>query len=122
MPGGDRTGSMGAGPMTGRGAGYCGGFGKPGYANPGGAAGFGIGGGRCGGWGGGWGRHGHRHRFLTTGLPGWARFGAWTASWLKLDPDAQMRALRGEAETLRSELEIIEKRIGELESENGAEK
>jgi len=33
-----------------------------------------------------------------------------------------MRALRGEAETLRSELEIIEKRIGELESENGAEK
>ncbi len=26
MPGGDRTGPVGAGPMTGRGAGYCNGF------------------------------------------------------------------------------------------------
>ena len=28
MPGGDRTGPLGQGPMTGRGAGYCGGFGR----------------------------------------------------------------------------------------------
>ncbi|MFN2363324.1 MAG: DUF5320 domain-containing protein [Halarsenatibacteraceae bacterium] len=35
MPGGDRTGPAGAGPMTGRGAGYCNGFNRPGSFRPG---------------------------------------------------------------------------------------
>ncbi len=35
MPRGDRTGPNGAGPMTGRGAGFCAGFGMPGFMNPG---------------------------------------------------------------------------------------
>ena len=34
MPGGDRTGPMGQGPMTGRGAGYCSGNPTPGYSIP----------------------------------------------------------------------------------------
>lgn len=34
MPGGDRTGPLGQGPMTGRAAGYCAGSDVPGYANP----------------------------------------------------------------------------------------
>ena len=34
MPGGNGTGPAGLGPMTGRGAGYCAGFGVPGYMNP----------------------------------------------------------------------------------------
>jgi len=34
MPGGDRTGPLGAGPMTGRAAGYCAVYPVPGYANP----------------------------------------------------------------------------------------
>ena len=34
MPGGNRTGPMGMGPMTGRGAGLCGGYPTPGYMNP----------------------------------------------------------------------------------------
>lgn len=34
MPGGDRTGPWGDGPMTGRTAGYCAGYSVPGYANP----------------------------------------------------------------------------------------
>jgi len=34
MPFGDGTGPRGMGPMTGRGAGYCAGFGQPGIANP----------------------------------------------------------------------------------------
>ncbi len=34
MPGGDGTGPMGLGPMTGRAAGYCAGYGMPGYMNP----------------------------------------------------------------------------------------
>jgi hypothetical protein len=34
MPFGDGTGPMGLGPMTGRGAGFCAGFGRPGFASP----------------------------------------------------------------------------------------
>ena len=33
MPFGDGTGPMGLGPMTGRGAGFCTGFGRPGFAS-----------------------------------------------------------------------------------------
>ena len=34
MPFGDGTGPRGMGPMTGRGAGYCAGYGAPGFTNP----------------------------------------------------------------------------------------
>ncbi len=34
MPRGDGTGPLGQGPMTGRAAGYCAGYDRPGYANP----------------------------------------------------------------------------------------
>jgi hypothetical protein len=54
MPGGDRTGPMGQGPMTGRGFGLCAGFGRPGYASGGFGRGMGRGFGR--GRGMGWGR------------------------------------------------------------------
>ena len=56
MPGGDRTGPLGAGPRTGRAAGFCAGYGMPGYANPVGGYGYGRGFGRGfrgRGWGGG---------------------------------------------------------------------
>jgi hypothetical protein len=45
MPGGDRTGPLGLGQKTGRGAGYCSGSSKPGYINirPGYKRGFGRG-------------------------------------------------------------------------------
>jgi len=47
MPGGDRTGPAGMGPMTGRAAGYCAGYNVPGYMNPAGRfAGRGAFGGR----------------------------------------------------------------------------
>ena len=80
MPRGDRTGPWGAGPMTGRGAGYCAGYGAPGYMNPVGGRGYGLGFGR--GWGGrfGGGGWGYRHQFYATGLPGWARAGYAPAS------------------------------------------
>jgi len=63
MPAGDGTGPMGMGPMTGRAAGYCGGYDAPGWANPVPSRGFGLGWGRGGGRGrgGSWGR-GWRHR------------------------------------------------------------
>jgi len=56
MPGGDRTGPLGQGPRTGRAAGYCAGYGMPGYANPiwgrgfGRGRGWGFGPGRGRGW------------------------------------------------------------------------
>ena len=73
MPRGNRTGPMGMGPMTGRGAGYCAGYPVPGYMNP--AGGFGRGFGVSPG-GGGRGR-GYRNMFYATGMPGWARWGAY---------------------------------------------
>lgn len=78
MPGGDGTGPMGWGPMTGRAAGFCAGFGVPGYANPalgrGFWRGFGRGLGRFFGRGGG---RGWRHWYYATGLPGWYRAGSY---------------------------------------------
>lgn len=52
MPRGNGTGPMGLGPMTGRGAGYCAGYGVPGCMNPLGGRGFGLG--RGFGFGRGW--------------------------------------------------------------------
>jgi len=82
MPFGDGTGPAGLGPMTGRAAGFCAGFGRPGFANPipgrwfGGGygapvwpvygVGFGRGFGRGRGFGHGWRRWGGYY-----GYPGW---------------------------------------------------
>lgn len=51
VPRGDRTGPWGHGPSTGRGAGYCGGYGSPGSMNPYGGRGPGAGAGFGFGWG-----------------------------------------------------------------------
>ena len=56
MPRGNRTGPYGAGPLTGRGAGYCAGYLVPGYVNPVGGYRRGFGRGRGRGYGRGWGR------------------------------------------------------------------
>ena len=72
MPGGDGTGPMGMGPMTGRAAGYCAGYAMPGYANP-------IGGRGRGFWGCGRGGSGSGGGFGFAG--GVVRGGSlWTAS------------------------------------------
>jgi hypothetical protein len=127
MPAGDRTGPMGMGPMTGRGAGYCSGYGVPGYANQIAGRGFGMGWGR--GWGGGWGR-GWRWRnwYHATGQPGWARFGyapAWGAppaaayGPYSAPPSREQEAefLKTQAEWLQEQLDAISQRIAELEQE-----
>ena len=129
MPRGDRTGPMGMGAMTGRGAGYCIGSGAPGYANPGPGRGYGMGFGRGrGAWGrafGGGGR-GWRNMFYATGLPGWMRFGGYaapygyTTPYQQPDPELEKEALRNEAKALQSELDFIKKRLSEIET--GTEK
>lgn len=106
MPGGDGTGPVGMGPMTGRRAGYCTGSPTPGYTNPGGRGfwGRGRGGGR--GW---------RHWFHATGLPFWARFGGYATPQQQPNREMEKQALQGRADALQSELDSIKKRINEWE-------
>jgi len=130
MPSGDRTGPLGMGAMSGRAAAYCAGLGMPGYANPAPGRGFGMGFGRGrGAWGRGFGGGGRgwRHMFYATGLPGWARFGGYTAPYgnfapyQKPDPEVEKQALNRQAEALQSELDFIKKRISEIETGAAAE-
>ena len=117
MPRGDATGPMGMGPMTGRGAGYCAGFGVPGYMNNVGGRGFGMGFGRGAGFGGRGGRgggFGYRNRFFATGAPGWAWGGSMAAPYQKTDPEFEKQFLGKQAEILQAELDTIKKRLEEL--------
>ena len=119
MPGGDRTGPTGMGSRSGRAAGFCAGYGMAGYTNvaPGGGGGMGFGRGRgFGGRGVGGGGHGWRHRFHATGLPGWMRFGGYPIPQLEPDQELEKQDLKNQAKALQSELNMIEKRLGELES------
>jgi len=124
MPGGDRTGPMGMGAMSGRGAGYCSGAGTPGYANPGlgRGMGFGFGRGRCawnGGYGGGFGR---RNMFYATGMPGWMRRGGgvtsgeYSAASPQANIETERQALSNQARMLQSQLDMIQKRLETLET------
>jgi len=121
MPAGDGTGPMGMGPMTGRAAGYCAGYGVPGYANPFGGRGY---------WGfgrGAWGRgRGYRHWYYATGLPGWAR-GGWmhypyayapaAPYYAQPTPEQEVDILKQQAEYFQNALADINKRIEDLEQE-----
>lgn len=97
MPGRDGTGPMGLGAFTGRGAGTCADPSRPGVP-PGRAFGAGFGRGRgAGAKVAGW-----RHCFFATGVPGWMRFG-------------EKKALEHQAEVLQSELDLIRKRLEDIE-------
>jgi hypothetical protein len=120
MPGGDRTGPLGMGPMTGRGAGYCAGFPVPGYMNPGWGRGGGGGGrGRGRGW---------RNWFFATGLTGWQRAamgwpawgfaGPYAAPFMAMPPsqEQEVELLQRQAEVLQSQLDEVKKQLAELET------
>lgn len=120
MPLGDGTGPMGYGPMTGRAAGYCAGYGMPGYMNPvpgRGAWGWarGLGRGRGRGWAyGGWAP-------AYYGAPAYAA-APW--GWAAPTQQQQRQLLEQQAEALRNQLEVIQKRLDELsekeeDQENG---
>ena len=121
MPGGDRTGPMGRGSMTGRAMGYCSGASAPGFANSAYGRGFGRGGG--GGIGFGGGRRGCRNMFYATGQPGWMRGGGYAGSYgpaaplSNPDPEMEKQALGRQAQALQSQLDWIRKRLSEMESE-----
>ncbi|NLI82006.1 MAG: DUF5320 domain-containing protein [Deltaproteobacteria bacterium] len=117
MPGGDRTGPMGMGPMTGWGRGWCAGAGT-GWGPRGrlwGGGGFGRAFGR--GW---------RNWYFATGMPGWARvpYGGWMGpygGWGVQGPwssQSELEHLRAYASSLEGELGAIRQRLAELEKEN----
>lgn len=116
MPRGDRTGPMGMGPMTGRGAGYCAGYNAPGYMNAAGGGGFGMGfrhGWRGAGWGGGW-----RHQGYAAGMPGWGRANYnYPPAWTAPTKEQETQTLKQQAEWLKEQLDSITQRIEEMEQE-----
>ena len=112
MPRGDGTGPMGQGPMTGRAAGHCAGYDTPGFENPNAGRGRGMGFGRGRGGGRGW-----RNMYHATGLPGWLRQGFTPLPEQRPGPDVERQALRNQVQALQSQLELVQKRLSELEPE-----
>jgi len=108
------------GPMTGRGAGFCAGYGVPGFMNPG----FGRGGGR-GMFGRGGGR-GRRNWFWATGPMGWQRAAmGWPAYGMSApvapyQPTAEqeLAALRDQVTFMEDSVKQAQERIRELEKES----
>ena len=121
MPGGDRTGPAGMGPMTGRAAGFCAGYSMPGYTNPVGGRGY-FGRGRGGGWGRGFGR-GFGWARAGYGLPAWggavnpyAYGGAPFAP--TMTAEQELGDLKQQADYFQDALGEIKKRIEQLEAES----
>ncbi len=112
MPGGNRRGPFGAGPLTGRGMGFCGGYDRPGWANPmGGRLGLrrGGGGGRGGGFG--QGRGYGRGR-------GWGRGGGWgDEEWGPEGSPDERQVLLQRSEAMERELKSIRRRLKALEKD-----
>ena len=114
MPGGNGMGPMGAGPMTGRAAGYCAGYASPGFANPVGGRGFGMGMGRGRGFAaGGRGRgFGFRNRYYAANTPNVPAGGYWQAPAMSADQEKEY--FKNEMTALEDELKTAKKRLGEL--------
>ena len=111
MARGNGMGPMEAGPMTGRRAGYCAGFGIPGFANPGTVAGRGMGMGYGRGMAMRYGRGmgmGRRQMYAPS-VP--------VNQDLTVSPEQEKNYLSNEKDYLAQELKNIEKRLQELESE-----
>lgn len=112
MPRGDRTGPMGMGPRTGRGAGFCSNFAVPGYASP---VGFGGGFGR---------RRGFGRMFFAGGFPGWGYFGypaavppAYAAPYVYEPAAGEKELLSQQAEYLEAQLQQVKKRLADLKED-----
>ncbi|MCF8085536.1 MAG: DUF5320 domain-containing protein, partial [Desulfohalobiaceae bacterium] len=110
---GNGTGPMGFGPMTGRAAGYCAGFGRPGHMTPGPGRGMGF------GFRGGGGR---RRRGVRGGqwfgqAPGFAPWGAPAAGYAGPSRQQEREMLQGQIEHMENALSELKQRLSELETE-----
>ncbi len=111
MPRGDRTGPMGMGRMSGRGAGYCAGYQVPGCANQ---AGFGRGMGFGRGRGGG----GFRRMFAGVGMPRWGRFSNAPYADESTVAANEKAFLKDRAAFLEEELAEVKTRLSNMEKDN----
>jgi len=111
MPAGDRTGPFGTGQRTGRVAGYCAGFGAPGYMNTGESMYFGRG--RCARPFTGRGR-GRRPFYCSPAyIP--------APDNNQYDRQTEKAFLLSEARSLKEQVSYIEKRLKELEEKENTE-
>ena len=92
MPRGNQTGPAGAGPMTGRGAGYCAGYNAPGYAMGGGGFGRGMG-------------RGMRRGFRNQQFAGWQN--APQPSVQPLDKAEQVAMLKEQMTRIQQQIEAL---------------
>jgi len=117
VPRGDRTGPWGAGPMTGRAAGYCAGYSVPGFMNPIGGYGRGWGRGRGRGFGRGWGRGFGRGWYVypppAVGQPAYPQ---------AYPPVAQPQSPKQEVAALENYQKALEAEKADLEQEMGGVK
>jgi hypothetical protein len=116
MPLGDRTGPLGAGVKSGRVAGFCAGYGMPGFANPSMSGNPGrprrrnqnrwclqpTGWGRRSRWG------------FAAGRAGGEAFSGYPAVPQPVDPEWEKEALSNRSQALQAELEAINKRLNEM--------
>ncbi|MBN2553765.1 MAG: DUF5320 domain-containing protein [Spirochaetales bacterium] len=114
MPRGDGTGPAGMGPMTGRAAGYCAGYGVPGFMNPyGGRMGAGFGRGRGRWWGApypgaGWGS-------------GSAPYGPYPYA-PAYSAEQEKEALQNQVKFFEDQLAALKERMEELEADSSKKK
>ena len=117
MPGGDRTGPTGMGPMTGRAAGYCAGLPTPGFINAPGGRGFGGGG------------RGRRNRFYATGLTGRQRAAAGMPAFgaaplgdpAAVSKEQELNLLKQQAQIIEQQMKQLQERIQQLQTEEPAQ-
>ena len=110
MPGGDSTGPAGAGPMTGRAAGYCAGYSIPGYTNP--IYGRGLYGRNFGGRGFARGR-GIRRGNWSGAINSYAPYPYPTQ---EITPEGEIEMLKNQAKFMQEDITGVNKRIKELEN------
>jgi Family of unknown function (DUF5320) len=127
MPAGDRTGSWGLGPRTGRGLGYCSGYQAPGFMYPRPGLVLGRGFGLARGFGRGLGRG---FRIGRGRGYWWSRFGGFlgypfypvTAFRFQPGHEEETAWLADQAKNLEQQLLQVQKRLAELEKDKETEK
>lgn len=118
MPGRDRKGPMGMGAMTGRAAGYCAGYGRDADTRGAGQPRRRRMGRECGATGFGPGR-----RRWFSAMPWTRRFGfrgGMADAYQAPNPESEEQALMREAEALKAELEMIQKRLARMEKDTAS--
>ncbi len=110
MPNSVRTGTRGMGFGNRWANGRCLAAARPDYSIPDLEPAWGMRRGYCRGGGRGW-----RNMFYATGLPGWLRAGRNFMLGQNTDPGIPKQVLQNRAEILQSELDLLKKRLAEID-------